>query len=64
MKKKTELTPDATYHICEAAHLVGVDRSTLLRDAKNGAIQCLTSAKSGRKIFRGRDLIHYRDYVI
>jgi len=63
MLELEEIRSNATYHIGEAAKLVKVYRHTLLRDANNKVIKYHISPKNGRKIFIGKDLIYYRDFV-
>lgn len=53
------INPTAYYPIGKAASLAGVDRHTLLRDAKNQFIPYRLSLKTGRKKFLGQDIINY-----
>lgn len=58
------IEPKRSYSIAEAAALVGIDRHTLLRHAKDELIAYRISKASGRKRFLGADIIRYRDHIL
>lgn len=58
------INPNDYYPIGKAAMLAGVDRHTLLRDAKNEFIPYRLSLKTGRKKFLGQDIINYIKHVL
>lgn len=57
------IDPRCYYPIGVAAKLVFVCRDTLRRDAQADVIPSIRSKKNGRLRFKGKDLIHYRDYI-
>ena len=60
----TNINPKEIYSIGQAACLLGIDRHTLLRHAKDELIRYRVSIASGRKRFSGSDLILYRDNIL
>lgn len=58
-----EINPNIWYRIGDAASLLGMHRRTLLNRAelgvKNGGIAYRIDKSSGRKEFKGRELIRY-----
>lgn len=57
------IDPRQTYPIGQAAVLVSVCTKTLRKDALLNIIKSQQSPKTGRLRFKGKDLIHYRDYI-
>lgn len=57
------IDPNAFYRIKEAASLVGVSQPTLRKDARQGLVKHVNSVKGYMK-FQGKELIHYRDYIV
>ena len=64
MSAVVEGNPKGWYPIGEAAKALGIDRSTLRRKTTEGVIKCSFKRDTGRKVYRGAELIRYHEAVL
>lgn len=54
-----DIPPTARYSITESARLLGITARHLHRLARKGEIKYTVSAKTGRKIFTGKEIMRF-----
>lgn len=64
MNAVLEVNPKGWYPIGQAAAALGIDRSTLRRKTKEGVIRCSFRRDTGRKVYRGAELIRYHEATL
>lgn len=56
--------PSGLYPIGEAAQILGINRRTLLRHTMAGDIKCSIRRATGRKVYKGSELIKYHNAIL
>ena len=61
MNPVVNVNPKGLYPMGEAAKALGIDRSTLRRKTEAGIIKCQYRRDTGRRMYRGAELIRYHE---
>lgn len=64
MNAVIEVNPKGWYPIGKAAEVLGIDRGTLRRKTKEGFIRCSFKRDTGKKVYRGAELIRYHEAIL
>lgn len=59
MTQEIQIDPLARYRVVETAKLLGISRATLDRHAKDGKIKYKVHRLTGKRFFRGMDILKY-----
>lgn len=60
---RPQVNPDGLYNRKETAKALGIDTSTLHRYTEKGVIKSSTRKGTGRRVWRGEDIIRLWYYV-
>lgn len=63
MLKEVSIDATARYSINETCALLGIERTTLWRHTNSGYIKSYLHKISGKKFYRGADIIKYRNAI-
>lgn len=64
MVQEIDVQPLAHYSPTEAAKLLGVSKTTLMRWTKRGDIACKVHKLTGKRFYQGRDILKYWNAVM